>query len=384
MKVYANNAATSFPKPPSVVQAMTNCLTHMSSNPGRSASFKNLEGSRLIFDCRNNLCDLFHYDKPENVIFTSNITSSLNMLINGCVQNGWHVVTTTMEHNSVLRPLHALSANRIIDLDVLECDKNGSITVDEIKKSVKSDTKLIVISHSSNIIGTIQPIYEIGEFCRENSINLIIDGAQSAGVLDIDLSKQFFSAFCFTGHKSLLGPQGIGGFVISDDFNEIVSPTILGGTGSASSEILQPLFLPDKFESGTMNTPGIAGLNEGVKFILQEGIHNIRKHELELNDKLISEIQNIDDLILYGYSDSKLRTSAVSVNSKKIDNSAFSFQLDSEFGILTRSGLHCAPLAHETIGTYPSGTLRLSFGYYSTSEDIRYCLDSIIRIHKNI
>ncbi|WBW97617.1 aminotransferase class V-fold PLP-dependent enzyme [Oceanirhabdus sp. W0125-5] len=382
MKLYANNAATSFPKPKSVISGITNCLTSISSNPGRSASFSNLEGSRIVFECRENLCKLFNFDSPENIIFTSNITHSLNMLINGCVQKGWHVITTSMEHNSVLRPLKALSEKGIIELDIIDCDKNGYLDPLIFENHIKANTKLFVLSHSSNIIGSIQPIKKLGEICRNNSIFLIIDSAQSAGVLDINLSDIYFSALCFTGHKSLFGPQGIGGFVISNEFNDFVNPIITGGTGSTSSEIIQPSFLPDKFESGTLNTPGIAGLNEGVKFILNTNIETIREHEVNLNDKLIESLLNMPYIDFYGDINSSKRTSAVSINSHKLDNSLFSFELDHKYGIITRSGLHCAPLAHKTINTYPTGTLRLSFGFFNDIIDINYCIDSIYKLHK--
>ncbi len=382
MKLYANNAATSFPKPNSVITGVTNCLNSISSNPGRSASFSNLEGSRIVFECRENLCKLFNFDSPENIIFTSNITHSLNMLINGCVQKGWHVITTSMEHNSVLRPLNYLYEKGIIELDIIQCDKNGYISPSTFENHIKPNTKLFVLSHSSNIIGSIQPIKEIGEICKRKSIYLIIDSAQSAGVLDINLSDTYFSALCFTGHKSLLGPQGIGGFVITDDFNKVVSPIITGGTGSSSSEIVQPSFLPDKFESGTLNTPGIAGLNEGVKFILNTNIKTIREHEIDLNNELIESLLNMPYIDFYGSINSNLRTSAVSINSHKLDNSLFSFELDHKYSIVTRSGLHCAPLAHKTINTYPHGTLRLSFGFFNDSIDIKYCIDSIFKLHK--
>lgn len=380
MNIYANNAATSFPKPDTVAKAVFDCLTNIGSNPGRSASFKNLEGSRILFQCRDNLCDLFHFDSPENVIFTNNITSSLNTVISGCVKKGWHVITSSMEHNSVLRPLNKLAAEGYIELDIIETDETGLFTPELLKAHLKDSTKLLVLSHSSNIIGTIQPIKELGEICRENSMHFIIDGAQSAGVLDIDLSDIYFSAFCFTGHKSLFGPQGTGGFIITDEFNNVLSPYMVGGTGSASSDIIQPMFLPDKFESGTMNTPGIAGLNEGIKFILNEGISTIREHEIELNKFFIENILNIDDISFYGFKDASMRTSALSLNSKKIENAQLSFSLDSEYGILTRSGLHCAPLAHKTIGTYPQGSLRMSFGYFNTIEEVKYCLDSIKKL----
>lgn len=382
MKVYLDNAATTFPKPVEVPQAVSNYMINVGSNPGRGASKTSFQGNRVVFNCREAICELFKFNKAENVIFTSNITSSLNILIKGVVKEGWHVITSSMDHNATLRPLHALEAAGKIELDVLECSKEGVLSIDDLKSKIKDNTKLIVLSHASNIIGSIQPLEEVGKICKEKDIFFIIDSAQTAGVLDLDFNRLGCNALCFTGHKSLLGPQGTGGFIIDDKLNSAVSTIIEGGTGSVSSNILQPDFLPDKFECGTLNTPGIAGLYAGINFLNKEGLQNIKEHEEELCQKFINDMLNMDTIEVYGFKDASLRTSTVSINSSKIDNSEFGFYLDSEYGISTRTGLHCAPLAHKTIGTYPSGTIRFSFGVFNDLRDVNYATDSIFKVLK--
>lgn len=382
MKLYLDNAATTFPKPPTVVNAVSNYMSFLGSNPGRGSSSSSVKGGQLVFQCREALANLFNFSKLENVIFTSNITSSLNILIKGLLKDGDHAITSTMDHNATLRPLHSLKEKGIIDLTVIKCSKEGILSVDDFKNSIKPNTKLVVLSHASNIIGTIQPLEEIGAICKEKNIFFIIDSAQTAGVLNLDFNKLNCNALTFTGHKSLLGPQGIGGFIIDDKLNDNINTIIEGGTGSLSSSVVQPDFLPDKFESGTLNTPGIAGLLAGVNFLKDTGIDTIKSEEQELTQKFIDEVCNIDSMTVYGFKDASLRTSTVSLNSSKIDNSELGFILDSEFGISTRTGLHCAPLAHETIGSYPFGTIRFSFGVFNSMSDISYAIDCINKILK--
>lgn len=382
MQIYVDNAATTFPKPNSVYNEMMNYMTTIGGNPGRGASTSSLKGNKLIFQCRHALCKLFNYDDTKNVVFTSNITMSLNMLIKGSVKPGWHVITSSMDHNSTLRTLKELELQGIIELDILQCNSLGLIDINQFKNTIKENTKLVVLSHASNIIGTIQPLELIGSICREKGIFFIVDSAQTAGVLNVDFKALNCSALAFTGHKSLLGPQGIGGFIIDDDLNDICSSLIVGGTGSSSSDILQPKFLPDKFESGTLNAPGIVGLLAGINFLQNEGISTIKEHEEYLTQRFIDGILNIESMKVYGDFSAVSRTSTVSVNSSILDNSELGYILDSEYNIITRTGLHCAPLAHKTIGTYPSGTLRLSFGYFNDEKDVDYILKSIDEIVK--
>ena len=330
---------------------------------------------------REEICNFFNYDKPENVIFTNNITSSLNILLNGVIKSGDHIITSSMEHNSVIRPLYNLKNTLNIDLDIVEANKIGIVDVNDIKNLIKSNTKLIVMTHASNVVGSIQPIKQIGDLCKQLGIFFILDSAQSAGVLDINFKDLSLSALAFTGHKSLLGPQGIGGFIIDDKLNEICDPLILGGTGSLSHSLTQPNFLPDKFESGTLNIPGIIGLYEAIKFIKSEGLNTIYEHNSYLRSYLIAEILNMPNYTISGALDRKAATSCVSITHSKLDISELSYILESDFNISNRSGLHCAPLAHKTIGTYPNGTVRLSLGYFNTLEEIKYTIDSLNKIN---
>lgn len=381
MKVYLDNGSTSFPKPKIVADSIYNYLTNIGGNPGRANHLNALESNRYLYMAREEICNFFNYDKIENVIFTSNITASLNILLNGVIKPGDHVITSSMEHNSVIRPLYNLKQLLNIDLDIVNANSIGIIDVNEIKKRIKTNTKLVVLTHASNVTGSIQPIKEIGDLCKANDIFFILDSAQSAGVLDINFKELSLSALAFTGHKSLLGPQGIGGFIIDDKLNEICTPYVLGGTGSLSHSLTQPDFLPDKFESGTLNIPGIIGLYEAIKFINSVGLNTIYEHNSYLREYLISEILNIPNYKISGALDKENGTSCVSITHSKLDISELSYILDSDFNISNRSGLHCAPLAHKTIGTYPNGTVRLSLGYFNTLDEIKYTIDCLNKIN---
>ncbi|WP_027633296.1 aminotransferase class V-fold PLP-dependent enzyme [Clostridium hydrogeniformans] len=382
MNIYLDNAATTYPKPETVINSMCNYMSNLGASPGRGSYFSALESSRLVYECRESLCDIFNFNKAENVIFTSNVTNALNILLKGFIKPGYHVITTSMEHNSVLRPLFDLKDSLNLDLDIIQCDSNGLLDIEKFKNTIKDNTKLVVMTHSSNIIGTVEPLEEVGAICKRLGIDFIVDCAQTAGITNVDFNRLNCSALAFTGHKGLLGPQGIGGFLLTDEFNKKCNSLILGGTGSLSSEPTQPDFLPDKFESGTLNTPGIVGLNAGLKFIKEVGLSSIEEKEQYLTHILLSGLLNMDKVKVYGLSNSKDRTSAISVNFTNMDSSEVSFMLDSTYGIMTRTGLHCAPLAHKTIGTYPIGTLRFSVGYFNDEKDIYYTLDSLNKIIK--
>lgn len=384
MKIYLDNAATSFPKPPEVTYAVMNYMMNIGANPGRGGYSLALESDRAIYKCRESLMKLFNFDKIENVIFTPNITTSLNILIKSTVKQGWHVITSSMDHNSVLRPLSSLAKQGIIELDVIKCSKDGIISIQDFLNCIKPNTRLVVLSHASNVIGTIQPLEQIGCICRQKNIYFIIDSAQTAGSIKVDFKLLKCNALAFTGHKGLLGPQGIGGFLIDDTFNNEAHTFFEGGTGSASSSIDQPDFLPDKFESGTLNAPGIAGLMEGLHFIEKIGIDTINEQERYLTDKFTEELMNLSSIQVYGTKNSDYKTSVISINSSKLANSELSFLLDTEFGIMTRTGLHCAPLAHKSIGTFPNGTIRFSIGPFNDIKDINYTLNSINSIIKRM
>lgn len=382
MYAYLDNAATTYPKPKEVLYAIFNYMNDIGASPGRGGYSAALQSDRLVFDCRETIARFFNFNKPENIIFTSNVTTSLNILIKSIVKEDWHVITTSMEHNSVLRPLFGLKNSGKIELDVINCSNEGIINIDDFKECINKNTKLVVMSHASNVIGTIQPIKEIGKICKKNDIIFILDSAQSAGVLPIDFLDLSLSALAFTGHKSLLGPQGIGGFIISDELNNIATPFIEGGTGSLSYSTSQPDCLPDKFESGTLNTVGIVGLLEGIKYINKRGLNDIYEEEKSLTSMFIEGLLNIPSISIYGTPNSTKRLSSISINSDKINNSEFGYTLDNEFGIMVRTGLHCAPLAHKTIGTFPTGTVRFSFGPFNDKKDISYALNSINSIIK--
>ncbi|HDK7168999.1 TPA: aminotransferase class V-fold PLP-dependent enzyme [Clostridium botulinum] len=374
MKIYLDNAATTYPKPEKVYSSILNYMKNVGASPGRGGYENALTGDRMVYKCRQSLINLFNFNKIENVVFTSNITASLNILIKSIVKDDWHVITSSMDHNSVIRPLVSLEKSNKIELDILNCSEEGLINIDDFKNAIKDNTKLVVLSHASNIVGTIQPLETIGKICKDKGIYFIIDSAQTAGVLPLDFQNLNCNALAFTGHKALLGPQGIGGFIIDDKLNNIATNFIEGGTGSLSESTLQPDFLPDKFESGTMNTPGIAGLLAGIEYINEEGLNIIKEREEYLSREFINGLLNIDSIKVYGPLDASLRTATISINSSKIDNSELGFLLDSEFGIMVRTGLHCAPLAHKTIGSFPQGTLRFSFGAFNDIKDINYAL----------
>ncbi|ENK0558654.1 aminotransferase class V-fold PLP-dependent enzyme [Clostridium sporogenes] len=374
MKIYLDNAATTYPKPEKVYSSILNYMKNVGASPGRGGYENALTGDRMVYKCRQSLINLFNFNKIENVVFTSNITASLNILIKSIVEDGWHVITSAMDHNSVIRPLVSLEKSNKIKLDILNCSEEGLINIEDFKNAIKDNTKLVVLSHASNIVGTIQPLETIGKICKEKGIYFIIDSAQTAGVLPLDFQDLNCNALAFTGHKALLGPQGIGGFIIDDKLNNIATNFIEGGTGSLSESTLQPDFLPDKFESGTMNTPGIAGLLAGIEYINEEGLNTIKEREEYLSREFINGLLNINSIKVYGPLDASLRTATISINSSKIDNSELGFLLDSEFGIMVRTGLHCAPLAHKTIGSFPQGTLRFSFGAFNDIKDINYAL----------
>ncbi|MGG7079545.1 aminotransferase class V-fold PLP-dependent enzyme [Clostridium sardiniense] len=383
MKVYLDNASTTFPKPKVVADSIYNYLVNIGGNANRSNHSNALESNREIFLARERIARFFNYDKIENVIFTNNITSSLNILIKGTLKEGDHVITSSIEHNSVIRPIISCKENLNVEVDFVESDANGFIDPHDIEKLIKGNTKLVVVTHASNVIGTIQPIKEIGNICKEHGIFFIIDTAQSAGSVPIDFKEINASALAFTGHKSLLGPQGIGGFIIDDDLNKVCTTIMEGGTGSLSHEIHQPTFMPDKFECGTLNIPGIVGLSNAIDFINKIGIDNIKEKNSILYKKLLNGILDIDMFEVYGDITGSKSTTSLSFNLKGVDTSELSFYLET-YGISNRSGLHCAPMCHKSIGTFPSGTVRLSVSYFNTEDDIDYALSILKKASEDL
>lgn len=382
-KIYLDNAATAFPKAPGVSKAMCEYLDHVGSNVGRGTYQESYSAGQVVYETRELIGKIFNFNEPLNVVFTMNITQSLNMLLKGFLKPGDHVIVTSMEHNAVMRPLTSLKDDRGVEFDRVLCDSQGRLNPRDVEKYIKNNTKLVVMTHASNVCGTILPVEEVGLICKRNNLHFIIDSAQSAGVLDIDFNKLNLSALAFTGHKGLLGPQGIGGFILRSDMVQELSPLIEGGTGSLSESELQPDYMPDKFESGTLNIPGIYGLNASLKYLFEKGIKTIHSIEADLTQMFINEISNIDAIDIIGLKGISERTSVVSLDFKTMDNSEAAFLLDRDFGISTRVGLHCAPNAHKTLGTFPRGTVRFSFGHFNTPNEVKYTVESINKIIKN-
>ncbi|AKL97363.1 cysteine desulfurase Csd [Clostridium aceticum] len=379
--IYLDNAATSFPKPEAVYEAVIHNMKNFGANPGRSGHKMALEAGRTIFKGREMICKLFNIDDPMQVVFTSNATEALNLAIKGILDQGDHVITTSMEHNSVLRPIKRVENNGV-ENTIIQCDERGELDPKLIEQAIKSNTKLIVTTHASNVTGTIMPIEEIGKIAKEHGILFLVDAAQTAGIYDINVSSNNIDLLAMAGHKGLMGPQGTGVLYIREGID--VRHFKEGGTGSKSQELVQPLMMPDRYESGTPNTPGIAGLTAGIEFILEEGLDKIRKHEEELTSYFIEGLKEMKKVKIYGQQNAKKQASVVSINIEDEDSSEIGYILDKVFDIGVRPGLHCAPMAHRTIGTLDQGTVRFSFGYFNTKEDINQALEAIKNICEQI
>jgi cysteine desulfurase / selenocysteine lyase len=375
--IYLDNAATSFPKPEAVIQAMTAFMREVGGNPGRSGHRLSIEAGRVVFEAREKIAALFGISDSSRVIFGQNATEGINLGLKGVLRRGDHVITSSMEHNSVMRPLRALEREGI-ELTVAPCSREGFLDPAEIQKAIRKNSRMVVLNHGSNVVGTLLPLEPVGEICHNHGILFMVDAAQTAGAIPIDLEKEKIDLLAFTGHKALFGPQGTGGLVIGQRVEEkSIQPLKRGGTGSRSEFEEQPDFLPDLCESGTPNTVGLAGLRAGLDFILGVGIEKIRNHERKLTSRLIQGLLEISGAIVYGSGDAERQCATVSFNLANWAPSDLAFHLDEEFGILTRVGLHCAPSAHRTIGTFPDGTVRVSMSYLSTEEDIEQTLQAI-------
>lgn len=379
--IYLDNTSTTSPKPEAVCQAVENCIRKNFGSPGRSVSAVNKE-KNVIFETRELIAKLVNIEDPYRIVFTSSATDSLNLAIKGFLKKGDHVIITSMEHNSVLRPLSHMELEGTIELSVVYTDKSGCVNPEEIRANIKNNTKLIVTAHASNIIGTIQDIERIGRIASENDITFLVDASQSIGAIDIDVIKMHIDLLAFPGHKGLFGPTGTGALYIKEGINLI--PLRHGGTGTISESLLQPETMPEKYESGTANLIGIAGLNAGIKFILSEGMQNIRMHEEQLSDYMYHELLKIPDVTIYGSNKACNKTSVISLNIKNEKSSDIGQKLLNDFQIITRAGLHCAPLAHKTIGTENRGTVRFGIGYFNTKEEIDYSLEAINKLCMNI
>lgn len=376
-KIYFDNSATTYPKPEGVIQGITEYLTGNGSNPGRSGHSGSIDAGMVAFQTRKQIADLYGLKNPMRIIFTYSATDSLNLAIKGLLKDGDHVVTTSMEHNSVLRPLNFLKESIGIELSIVNGDTSGAISPGKIEEAITDNTALVVVNHISNVNGVVQPIKEIGEICKSKEIPFLVDCSQSAGLIDFDINEFGVSLIAVTGHKALYGPTGTGALIISDDFDyKKVTPIRHGGTGSKSDLEIQPDFLPDCFESGTLNICGIYGLNRGLTYIKEFGLKKVREHKGELTDYFVLKAKDIPGIKLYIGSD------FTGVISFRIENRSITeiFRSLEEKNIMVRQGLHCAPLAHRTLGTYPEGTIRISFGLFNTKEEV----DKITKILKEI
>lgn len=377
--LYLDNAATSFPKAPGVADAVAGFLTNSGCNINRGLYTASFEAAHIVYETRELLCSLFNFPKPENLIFTKNITESLNVILKGLLKPGDHVIVSSMEHNAVMRPLASL-AEKGVELSTVLCNNQGGLRASDLCLLISPNTKAVIMTHASNVSGTILPLEEVGKLCREHNLFFIVDCAQTAGFLSIDFVKLRADALAFTGHKGLLGPQGIGGFYLNDNLASLVEPLIEGGTGSASESVLQPNYMPDRFEAGTLNLPGIYGLNASLKYLIAEGITTIREKELYLVHRFIEGVQAIPGVELIGPDQTQGRTGIASLNFLNHDNAEVSYQLFKEFGIMTRCGLHCAPAAHHTLGTFPHGTIRFSFSHFNSIQDVDYVRQALRQI----
>ena len=388
-QIYLDNASTTFPKPREVADAVYQYMTGVGSNIGRGGYTSAYAAEEAVFAARQLLCDFFGGEDAKNVVFTKNVTEALNVIIRGLLQPGDHVLVSAMEHNAVMRPLQLIgrelepgeqAPDDAISFSRIPCDKEGNLQLEALPKLVQQRTKAVLMTHASNVCGTLLPLARVGEFCQDKGLLLLVDSAQSAGVFPINMQQLHIDALAFTGHKGLLGPQGIGGFVLREHMVKRLAPFIVGGTGSLSHTESTPRFMPDKFEAGTLNLPGIMGLAAGVRWLNQRGLASLRAHELALTEQLLTGLLDLEQqglLRIVGRRDIVQRTSVVSIAATKQDLAVVAHRLNEEYGIATRVGLHCAPNAHKTLQTYPTGTLRFSMGWHNNEEDIDAALKAL-------
>jgi cysteine desulfurase family protein len=382
-RLYLDNAATSFPKPRSVTDAMVRYATELGASAGRGAYREAVETGAILGECRRRLNRLFNGQNPDHFVFTLNCSDSLNLAIKGLVDPGesGHAICTHIDHNSILRPLRAMEEYGWIETSRVPVESStGLVDPDEIRKAIRPDTRLIAITHVSNVTGTIQPIRAISRIAREAGVALVVDAAQSAGHLPIDVQADGIDLLAAPGHKGLLGPLGTGFLYIRPGLEKVLRPLKEGGTGSASEIDRQPDFMPDRFEPGSHNAIGIAGLSEGVRWVIEQSVEKLAAQELDLVRAFLDGC-DVDGLTMYGPSGIKHRTGVFSIRLEGYDPQELSAVLETSYGILTRAGIHCAPLAHESIGTASTGgTTRLSFGPFVGREDVRYATDALAQI----
>ena len=383
MPVYLDNAATSFPKPPQVAARMCEYLTNVGATVNRSVYGPAQAAGLVTLTLRERLCRLLGYSgRPTHAILTAGNTMSLNMVLQGWLRPGDHCLVSAMEHNAVMRPLVRLAAQGVI-FDRIPCDSTGRLDPADIDPLLRPNTRLVVLAHGSNVSGAVQDAEAVGRICRDRDIPFLLDAAQTAGHCPVEFDRFGCSALAVPGHKGLMGPSGIGGLLLSPDFAEALPPLVTGGTGSASHTEIQPSLLPDKFEAGTPNLPGIYGWEAALAYLEDVTVDAVRRHDLTLMTRFLEGLDKIPGVRLAGPRDPAQRVGVFSLDFTEQDNALAGDRLEQEFGILTRCGLHCAPNAHKTLGTFPQGTVRFSFGWYTTEAEVDLALEAIEAIAKS-
>lgn len=382
-RIYFDQASTSFPKAPGVAKAMYAYLTSLGTNVNRGCYEDAYAAEETVFNTRKLLAQLFHFPLTKNVILTGNITQSLNMLLKGLLRPGDHVLVSSMEHNAVMRPLVQLSREGI-SFDRIPCRRDGTMILEQAEAMIRPSTKAIITLHASNVCGTHMPLAELGDICRRHHLFFLADTAQTAGIFPLDMEQLHIDGLAFTGHKGLRGPQGTGGFLISGQLADQMEPLISGGTGSISHTEEVPSFLPDRFEPGTPNLPGIFGLHAALKELTPLSMEQIRTKELSLTGYFLEKLMELDPsekhIRIIGRKDLSMRSAVVSIQTLDEDMASVAWHLDHDYHIMTRVGLHCAPNAHKTLGTYPAGTIRFSFGPQNTNNEIDFCIRALKEI----
>lgn len=379
--MYLDNAATTYPKPDSVYEAVLRTMRDVGASPGRGGYRRSLEAGRILFQAREALADFFSVSDSSRIIFTHNATGALNLALHGTLTAGDHVVTTSMEHNSLMRPLYALR-ERGVEFSIVSAGHDGVVSVDDMRRAMQANTRMIAVSHVSNVCGAIQPLQQLSELCRETGALLLVDAAQSAGYLPLDAEGLGIDLLAVPGHKGLLGPGGTGFLYVAP--RVALKPITQGGTGTHSTAEEQPSIMPDGFEAGTHNLPGIAGLTAGVEFIRERGRAELHRYEQALLGRAEHALRNIPGATIYGPHDPSARCSVLSFTIDGIDAALLAAELDREFDIAVRAGLHCAPGAHRTLGTFPAGTLRVSPGCFTTGEEIDFFSDAVVQCVRSI
>jgi cysteine desulfurase/selenocysteine lyase len=382
--IYFDNAATSWPKPPGVTEAMVDFMNRVGANPGRSGHRLSIEAGRIVYEARELVADLVHAPDPLRVVFGANVTEALNLALRGYLRPGDHVVTTSMEHNSVMRPLRSLESDQRgdpIELSVVPCTSEGFLNLEDLEAALRPETVMVALNHASNVCGSLLPVREAGAMVRKHGCLLLVDAAQTAGAYPIDMEADQIDLLAFTGHKALGGPMGTGGLIIGErvDTDRLV-PLKRGGTGSRSESEVHPDFLPDICESGTANAVGLAGLAAGLRWVRAEGVEHIRRHEIELAQRLIDGLQAIHSVRVYGGLDAVRQMATIAFNARGLAPSEAGLRLDDESQIMCRVGLHCAPAAHKTLGTFPDGTLRFGLGAFSSASEVDTALAAVKQI----